>query len=143
MVDPEEAARRVAESFARQEFMATLGARLESVKPGEVEVALDVRPALLQQHGFVHAGVVSAIADTAAGYAALSLQPPGTEVLTAEFKLNLMAPARGTRLVARARVLRAGRTLTVAAADVFALQDGQETCVATLLGTIFSSARHP
>src|SRR4029079_2928762 len=121
MVDPEEAARRVAESFARQEFMATLGARLESVKPGEVEVALDVRPALLQQHGFVHAGVVSAIADSAAGYAALSLQPPGTEVLTAEFKLNLMAPARGTRLVARARVLRAGRPPTAAAADVFAL----------------------
>lgn len=132
---------RVTESFARQDFMTSLGARLEAVSPGQVSIGLDVRVGLLQQHGFVHAGVVSAIADSAAGYAALSLLPAGTDVLTAEFKINLLSPARGSHLVARARVLRSGRSLTVAACDVFALQDGAEKCVATLLGTI--AHKHP
>jgi uncharacterized protein (TIGR00369 family) len=130
------AAARVAASFARQDFMASLGARLESVGAGVVTIALDVRQGLLQQHGFVHAGVVSAIADSAAGYAALSLLPAGTDVLTAEFKINLLAPARGTRLIARARVVRSGRTLTVCACDVFALQEGEEKPIALLVGTI-------
>lgn len=132
----DEAAARVAASFARQDFMSSLGARLEAVGAGEVTIALDVRPGLLQQHGFVHAGVVSAIADSAAGYAALSLLPAGTDVLTAEFKVNLLAPARGTRLVARARVVRSGRTLSVCACDVFALQEGEERQIALLVGTI-------
>jgi uncharacterized protein (TIGR00369 family) len=131
---------RIAESFARQDFMQTLGAELLAVSPGAVAIGLVIRPGLLQQHGFVHAGVVSAIADTAAGYAALSLQPEGTDVLTAEFKINLMAPARGERLVARARVVRSGRRLTVSACDIFAVEGGEETCIATLLGTI---ARQP
>jgi len=132
---------RIAESFARQDFMQTLGAELLAVSPGAVAIGLAIRRGLLQQHGFVHAGVVSAIADSAAGYAALSLQPEGTDVLTAEFKINLLAPARGERLVARARVVRAGRRFTVSACDVFAVAGGDETCIATLLGTIAHQPR--
>ena len=133
-----DAAARVAASFASQDFMASLGARLTVVDAGRVDIELDVRPGLLQQHGFVHAGVVSAIADSAAGYAALSLLPAGSDVLTAEFKINLLAPARGTRLVARARVVRSGRTLSVCSCDVFALQDGAEKQIALLVSTVFA-----
>ena len=133
-----DAAARVAASFASQDFMASLGARLTVVDAGRVDIELDVRPGLLQQHGFVHAGVVSAIADSAAGYAALSLLPAGSDVLTAEFKINLLAPARGTRLVARARVVRSGRTLSVCSCDVFALQDGVEKQIALLVSTVFA-----
>jgi len=128
--------RRVRDSFAGQDFMTTIGARLTSVTPGAVEIRLAVRPGLLQQHRFVHAGVVSAIADSAAGYAALSLLGEGREVLTAEFKINLLAPAQGSELVARSRVLRSGKSLSVCTSDVFAVTEGKETCVATLLGTI-------
>lgn len=127
---------RIRDSFSSQDFMRTIGAELASVIPGAVDVRVPVRPGLLQQHQFVHAGVVSAIADTAAGYAAMSLLSEGTEVLTAEFKINLLAPARGEQLVARSRVVRSGRQLTVAACDVFAVAGGQEKCVATLLGMI-------
>ena len=134
--DPHKAARRVERSFAAQDFLQTIGADLVSVSPGAVEIGVNIRPGLFQQHGFVHAGVVSAIADTAAGYAAMSLLREGTEVLTAEFKINLLTPARGERLVARSRVVRAGRRLTVSACDVFAVTSGAELCVATLLGTI-------
>jgi len=133
-----DAAARVAASFAAQDFMASLGARLTVVDAGRVDIELDVRPGLLQQHGFVHAGVVSAIADSAAGYAALSLLPAGSDVLTAEFKINLLAPARGTRLLARARVVRSGRTLSVCSCDVFALQDGVEKQIALLVSTVFA-----
>jgi uncharacterized protein (TIGR00369 family) len=132
----ESAERRIRDSFAGQDFMTTIGATIVSVASGHVEVRLPVRPGILQQHGFVHAGVVSAIADNAAGYASMSLLDEGTEVLTAEFKINFMAPARGGHLVARARVLRSGRRLTVSACDVFAVSQGREKCVATLLGTI-------
>lgn len=109
----------VAASFARQALMATLGARLERVDPGEVDIALDHRADLTQQNGFLHAGTVASIADSACGYAALSLCPPGTDVLAVEFKINLMEPARGPRLVACGRVLRAGRTLTTCFAEVW------------------------
>lgn len=132
--DPDYAA-RVAASFARQAFMGLLGAELLSVAPGAVAIALPVRPELGQQHGFVHAGAAWAIADSAAGYAAQSLMPPGDGVLTVELKINLLAPARGSRLVARGRVERAGRTLTVACAEVVAEAEGGETPVATALGT--------
>lgn len=129
-------ARRIRDSFERQDFMSTIGAELVSVSSGSVEVGLLVRPGLLQQHGFVHAGVVSAIADTAAGYAAMSVLSEGVEVVTAEFKINLLAPARGERLVARSRIIRSGRQLTVSACDVFAVTGAEEKCIATLLGTI-------
>ena len=127
---------RVRDSFAGQDFMRTLGAELIAVTPGAVEVRLVIRPGLTQQHGFVHAGVVSSIADTAAGYAALSLLPEGIDVVTAEFKINLMSPARGESLIARSRVLKSGKRLTVATTDVYPIADGKEACVATLLGTI-------
>lgn len=132
---PEDAARRVAESFARQTLMATLGARLGRVAPGSVEIELPVSPHILQQHGFVHAGAVSSIADSAAGYACLSLMPSGAGVLTVEFKINLLAPAAGERLVARGRVIKAGRTLTLASADVVAFRDGAEKLCAVLSAT--------
>ena len=128
--------RRVRDSFASQDFMTTIGAELVSVSAGSVELRLAVRPGLLQQHGFVHAGVVAAIADTAAGYAAMSLLPEGTEVLTAEFKINLMSPAQGQQLVARSKVLRSGTRLTVSSCEVFAVSNDEEACIAMLLGTI-------
>lgn len=130
---------RVRESFARQTIMETLGARMTRVAPGEAEITLPVSPGILQQHGFVHAGVVSTIADSAAGYAALSLMPKGAGVLTAEFKINLTAPAAGERLIAQGRVVKAGRTLTVAQAEVEAeAADGSRKTVALLTATLMT-----
>ncbi|GGK24110.1 PaaI family thioesterase [Salinarimonas ramus] len=113
-------AARIEASFAKQALMTTLGATLESVEPGRVVIVLPVVPALFQQHGFVHAGAVATIADSAAGYAALTRMPEGRGVLTAEFKINLLAPAAGARLVAIGTVVKAGRTLTLSQAEVFA-----------------------
>ena len=128
--------RRVRESFRKQGLMATLGAVLGPVAPGAVEIALRPSASISQQHGFVHAGAVSAIADSAAGYAALSVMPPGAGVLTTEFKINLVAPAAGDRIVARGRVVKAGRTLVLAQTDVFADVDGQEKLIALLTATM-------
>ena len=111
-LDPDYEA-RVRASFDRQEFMATLGVMIEHLAPGEVDLALLHRPNLTQQHGYFHAGVTATLADSAAGYAALSLYPQGTGVLTTEFKINLLRPAEGQRLVARGRVIKPGRTLTI------------------------------
>ena len=127
-------------SFARQGLMQHLGAELVAVGEGTCEISCRPRPELSQQHGYVHAGVIAAIADSAAGYAALSLTPEGSEVLTVEFKLNLLAPADGELLIARGRVLRAGRTLTVCEAAVAALRDGQETQCAAALATMIRRA---
>ena len=124
----------VHESFQRQKFMATIGAKLIRVAPGEVEIELPSTSALEQQTGSTHGGVITAIADTACGYAALTMMPAGAEVVSVEFKINLLAPARGERFVARARVVRSGRTLTICAADVVALPG--EVTVATMLGTM-------
>ncbi|MCH8168508.1 MAG: PaaI family thioesterase [Proteobacteria bacterium] len=129
---------RVRASFARQNFMELLGARLLSVAPGAVEIELPLRRELEQQHGFAHAGAAWSIADSAAGYASQSLMAPGEGVLTVELKINLLAPARGERLIARGRVERAGRRLTVARADVYAVTGGGETHVATALGTFMT-----
>ena len=116
--------------------MTTLGARLVHVAPGEVDLAFDARPDLLQQNGYLHAGVVAAVADSANGYAAFTLAPAGTDVLAVEFKINLLAPARAASFVARGRVLRAGRTLTVCRADVWGSDGTEETLVATMQSTI-------
>lgn len=118
--------------------MTTLGARLVHVAPGEVDLAFEAQPDLLQQNGFVHAGVLAAVADSANGYAALTLAPPGTDVLAVEFKINLLAPARAASFVAQGRVLRAGRTLTVCRADVFDREGGAGggVLVATMQSTI-------
>jgi uncharacterized protein (TIGR00369 family) len=135
---PEEQQERVRSSFAKQGLMTTLGATLSSVSTGMVEIALSPHPAISQQHGFVHAGAVSALADTAAGYAALTLMPADTGVLTTEFKINLLAPAAGERILARGRVVKAGRTLTLARAEVFANTDGQEKLIALLTATLMA-----
>ena len=118
--------------------MSTLGASLGAISPGAVEIVLRPSPAISQQHGFVHAGAVSAIADSAAGYAALSLMPAGTGVLTTEFKINLVAPAVGERIIARGRVVKPGRTLTLVQTDVFATNEGQEKLIALLTATMMS-----
>ena len=111
---------RIRTSFAKQGLMRTLGATLHKVTSGQVEIVLVPKPEISQQHGFVHAGAVSAIADTAAGYAALTMMPMDRGVLTTEFKINLLAPARGECIIARGKVVRAGRTLTLAQTEVLA-----------------------
>jgi uncharacterized protein (TIGR00369 family) len=118
--------------------MRTLGPTLGSISTGGVDVEIHPDPSIAQQHGFIHAGALSAIADTAAGCAALTLMPRGTGVLTTEFKINLVAPAVGDRIVARGRVVKAGRTLTVAQADVFAVRGAEEKLVALLTATLMS-----
>jgi len=132
--------RVVRESFGRQSFMESLGATLEEVAPGRVTIAASFSERLCQQNGFLHAGVLTSIADSACGYAALTLAPPGHDVLAVEFKISLLRPARARRFVARGRVLRAGRTLTAAAADVFGSgESGEgEELVATMLSTVIS-----
>lgn len=136
---PEEAVERIVrESFARQSFLAAIGAKLIRVGDGEVDIELRRSEHIGQQSGFVHAGVVAAIADTACGYAALTQMPPGSDVVSVEFKVNLLAPARGERLIARGRVVRSGKTISVCSADVF---DG-ETHVATMIATMFSIPAH-
>lgn len=129
---------RIRSSFAKQGLMTTLGASLGAVAPGQIEIVLLPSPAISQQHGFVHAGAVSAIADSAAGYAALSLMPPGRGVLTTEFKINLVAPAMGERIIARGEVVKSGRTLTLAQAKVFAETGGKEKLVALLTATLMA-----
>ncbi len=125
-------------SFTKQELMRLLGASLGPVSPGAAEIVLPWRPELGQQDGVLHAGAVASIADVACGLAALTMMEEGAGVMSVEFKLNLIAPARGERFVARARVVRSGRTLTVTTADVFAVDGSTETVVATMLGTMIS-----
>lgn len=127
---------RVRDSFARQKVMTLLGARMRTVAPGVVEVEAPFRDDLTQQHGFLHGGVSTALLDSACGYAALTLMPRGTGVLAIEFKVNLLAPAAGQIFVARGRVLKPGRTITVSAADLFAVRDGEERICATMLATM-------
>lgn len=135
-----DAAARVRASFAKQEFMALLGATISRVAPGEVDLELPWRADLVQQHGYLHAGVTSAIADSACGYAALSLMPPGAAVLSVEYKVNLLAPARGLRFQARGRVVRSGRTVSVVQGDVLAFDEqGQSQHVLTMLGTMIAA----
>jgi uncharacterized protein (TIGR00369 family) len=129
---------RVRESFAKQGLMTTLGAELLRVAPGEVDIRMPVRPSVSQQHGFAHAGAVAAIADSACGYAAFSLMPANGGVLAVEFKINLMAPAAGEFLIARAKVIMAGRTLSVCQANVDSISGGEERTVAIMIGTIMN-----
>ncbi|HMC57311.1 MAG TPA: PaaI family thioesterase [Gemmatimonadaceae bacterium] len=127
---------RVRESFARQPLMTTIGARVEVVQSGHVELSLAFRGDLTQQNGFLHAGTIAALADSACGYAALTMMPPGSDVLSIEFKINMLAPASGEALIARADVLRAGRTVVVCRADVYARKSGDEKLVAAMQGTM-------
>jgi uncharacterized protein (TIGR00369 family) len=131
-------ARKVLEGFRRQAFMNTLGAAIECAAPGAVEINMPFNQRHTQQDGFVHAGVITSILDSACGYAAYSLAPEGCNVLTVEFKVNLLAPAVGEKFAARAHVKRRGKTLTVCAADAFAINGDQEKLIATMLGTIMT-----
>ncbi len=139
----------VRESFARQVFMATLGARLVRVMAGDVRIAMPHAQAFTQQNGFLHAGAVSSIADSANGYAALSLCPPGHDVLAVEFKINLLSPASAPWLLACGRVLRPGKTLATCFCDVWGVADATAevpagaTRVATMLSTILSQPVRP
>jgi uncharacterized protein (TIGR00369 family) len=123
-------------SFARQGAMALLGAAIEELAPGVCAVGAAYRSELAQQHGFFHAGITSAIADSAGGYAALTLFPPGSDVLTVEFKINLIAPAHGDALRARGEVVRSGRTLTICRVDVEVLRGGTATVCAVMQQTL-------
>jgi uncharacterized protein (TIGR00369 family) len=126
---------RVRESFARQSHMATLGVTIERIAPGEVDLALPFDPRFCQQNGYLHAGAITSLADSAGGYAAYTLAAPDTDVLAVEFKINLLAPARGERFLARARALRSGRTLTVCRVDVYAMGP-DPVLIATMLSTV-------
>jgi uncharacterized protein (TIGR00369 family) len=119
--------------------MATIGARLTSVSPGHVEIELPFRVDLTQQNGYLHAGAIAAVADSACGYAALSLMPPDADVLSIEFKVNMLSPAKGDAIVARGDVIRAGRTIMVCRADVYAIAAGKEKLVAAMQGTMMVS----
>ena len=130
---------RVRDSFDRQKAMALIGAALTSVKPGHVEVALPYRDDLTQQKGFIHGGIIGMIADTACGYAAFSLMPAHSSLVTVEYKINILAPARGS-LVARGEVIRPGRTLTVTRGEVYA-EDGKH--IASMQQTLMMLANTP
>ena len=132
----DEAAARVRESFARQTIMTTIGAEILAVRRGEVEIVLPFSDRILQQHGFIHAGAVATIADSACGYAGLSVMPRDAAVLTTEFKINLLSPAKGERLRAVGRVVRSGKTLVVTLGEVFAESAGTSKQVALMTATM-------
>ena len=127
---------KISESFASQSLMQTLGATLDSITFGCVEIAAPILESSKQQHGFAHAGLTFSIGDSAAGYAALSTLPADHEVLTTEMKINLLAPGKGERLIARGRVIKPGRRLIVVQSDVYALHHGIETHIALMTGTM-------
>ncbi|MBF6630007.1 MAG: PaaI family thioesterase [Comamonas sp.] len=132
------ALQRVRDSFAQQGAMGTLGAQLTHVAPGEVDICFDWATGLTQQHGFIHAGMLSAAMDSACGYAGFSLMPPEAGVLTIEFKINLLAPAKGQRFRCEGRVLKPGRTILVAEGRAYAIEDGKEKLCATMQCTLMA-----
>ncbi len=136
MPDVKEIDARVRGSFARQSMMATLGAEIAAVRAGEVEIVLPFSDRILQQHNFIHAGAIATIADSACGYAALSVMPADAAVLTTEFKLNLLAPAKGERLRAVGRVVRNGKKLVITLGEVFAETGGERKQVALITATM-------
>lgn len=129
---------RVRGSFAQQGVMHTLGARLGHLAPGAVDIEIDWARGLTQQHGFLHAGVVATALDSACGYAAFTLMAVDAEVLTIEFKINLLAPARGTHFRMEGRVLKPGRTISVCEGRAYALSDGQEKLIASMACTLMA-----
>ena len=129
-------AERVGASFVRQSAMELIQATLPVIEHGRTEIHLPHWAGIEQQHGFVHGGVVGMIADSAAGYAAMTMVAPTASVLTVEFKMNLVAPADGEKLIARGKVVRPGKTLIITQAEVFAVKDGKETLCALMQQTI-------
>ena len=140
--DPDFAA-RIRASFTRQGAMGHLGARMTRVEPGEAEIELAFRPELTQQHGFFHGGITGAIADTAGGYAAFTLIPADATMLTVEYKINLIAPADGEKLVATGRVVKPGRTLTICEIEVTAVKAGVATLCARGMQTLIRLNKRP
>lgn len=134
---------RTRDSFSRQGFMAHIGARMGRVEPGFCEIIVDFTPDLAQQHGYFHGGLIGTIADNAGAYAAFTLLPEDASVLTVEYKMNLLAPGDGERLVARARTLRAGKRLSVSQVDVFVARAGAELLCATALVTLMPMSGFP
>ncbi len=133
----------IRDSFARQTIMATIGATLETVERGRAVIALPYAKHICQQHGFLHAGVVTTIVDSACGYAAFSMMPEGSSVLTVEFKVNLMSPAKGDRFVAEGRVVKAGRTLLVTQGEVTAFEGDTSSIVAIITATMIRLEAKP
>ena len=131
-------AQRVRDSFALQGAMGTIGASLGEIAPGTVEILLDWAPGLTQQHGFLHAGMVATALDSACGYAGFTLMPTGTGVLTIEFKVNLLAPAKGQRFRMVGQVVKPGRTITVTEGRAYAIDNGREKLIATLGATLMT-----
>ena len=129
------------DTFERQRAMHTLGISIARMEPGEVDLAMAYSPELTQQNGFVHAGVITAALDSACGIAAFTLMPAGTDILTVEFKTNLLAPAKGERFAFRAAVVKPGRTLTICEARAYAVHDGVETLIATMSATMMALPR--
>jgi uncharacterized protein (TIGR00369 family) len=127
---------RIRASFDRQMVMRTIGACLERISPGEVRIELPFSPGLPQQHGYLHAGIVGIIVDSACGYAASTLMPAESEVLSVEYKINFISPAKGRTFISIGRVVKPGRTLTVCAGDVWAHTDGERKRVATMQSTM-------
>jgi uncharacterized protein (TIGR00369 family) len=139
---------RVRASFARQRMMQTLGVEITRLAPGEIELTMPYEAAFTQQHGFIHAGIMATVLDSACGYAAFSLMPADAAVLTVEFKTNLLAPAKGERFLFRAHVVKPGRTLTVCEGRAFALENGAEAdsderLVASMNGTLMALYDRP
>ncbi|MDP6473371.1 MAG: PaaI family thioesterase [Alphaproteobacteria bacterium] len=126
------------QSYARQTFMLHLGAQLGEIAPGRAELHLKARQELTQQNGFLHGGVVAALADVAGGYAAFTLFEAGADILTVEIKINFLAPAAGEALIARGEVIKSGRTLSIVRSEVFAVNDGAETLCAAGLGSLMT-----
>src|SRR3954447_4356975 len=129
------------DTFERQRAMRTLGISIARMAPGEGDLAMGYAPEFTQQNGFVHAGIITAGLDTACGIAAFTLMPAGSDILTVEFKTNLLAPAMGTRFAFRATVVKPGRTLTICEARAYAERDGAEHLVATMTGTLMALPR--
>jgi uncharacterized protein (TIGR00369 family) len=129
---------RIRDSFRRQRVMDVFGAELTRVAPGEVEIAMDFREDLTQQHGFLHAGIVATLLDSACGYAAYTLMSPQDDVVAVEFKTNFLRPALGKRLRVLGRVIRSGRSLTACSGDAYMLRDGAEVHVAVMQSTIMN-----
>ena len=129
---------RVRASFERQAAMRTLGASLAAVRPGQVEITLPWSEPLTQQHGFLHAGMVSTALDSACGYAGFSLMPANAAVLTIEFKINLLAPAKGETFRMVGNVIKPGRTVTVCEGQAYAIEDGHEKLIATMGCTLMA-----
>ncbi len=134
---------KVRSSFDRQAVMATMGASLGEVGAGTAEIIMPYRSDLTQQHGFIHAGIVSTLLDSALGYAAFSLMPADAAILTVEYKVNLVAPAKGDSIVARGWVVKPGRTLTVCSGEAYALTDGAQKMVATMQSTLMTLQDRP